>query len=70
MSADYLISTFGGLIALVAIFTLILWTFLPFEVFGMKKRLDRIARRQQRTNELIEHIAATLEELPKKRDDE
>lgn len=58
---DYLLTTFGGAIALLMVFTLILWTFLPFEIFGMKKRLDLLARRQKRTNELLEAIAAHLE---------
>lgn len=63
---DYLVSTFGGAFAVLLFFTLILWAFLPFSVFGIKKRLDRMAARQRRTNELLEYIAQQLGEREEK----
>jgi hypothetical protein len=59
---DYLVSTFGGAFAVLLFFTLILWAFLPFSVFGIKKRLDRMTARQRRTNELLEYIAQRLDD--------
>ena len=47
----------GGLFAIVLFLLLlvlsVLWIALPFAVFGLKSKLERVARESERTNELL-----------------
>lgn len=49
-----------GLLLLLAL----VWIFLPFAVFGIKERLDKLNRIQTETNELLEIIASYLAPPP------
>jgi hypothetical protein len=41
---------------LFAIVLLVLWCVLPFAVFGIKGRLDKLLEEQRRTNELLAQL--------------
>jgi hypothetical protein len=60
---DHLLAA-GGIIgivlAILLVFAAILWIFLPFAVFGVKRRLDLIIVHQRKTNELLQALNAKL----------
>lgn len=53
-------TAFGAGIFLFAALLAILWILVPFAVFGVKGRLDRLIAEQRRTNDLIERQAAEI----------
>jgi hypothetical protein len=59
----------GGLFAIVATLFLIvvgiLWIILPFAVFGLKSRLERVHESNERTNTLLNQICEHLVGLRK-----
>jgi hypothetical protein len=60
---DHLIAAGGILgivLAILLILAAILWMFLPFAVFGVKRRLDLIIAHQRKTNELLEALNTKL----------
>jgi len=52
-----------------AMMTMVLWIFLPFAVFGIKRRLDNILDEQRRTTAAVEEIGQeALSERPQPRE--
>jgi len=52
---------FGGLnliFILLGIALLVLWAFVPFAIFGQKRRLDALIGEQRRTNAILSAMAA------------
>ncbi|KKN39151.1 hypothetical protein LCGC14_0746210 [marine sediment metagenome] len=52
-----------------AMMTMVLWLFLPFAIFGIKRRLDNILDEQRRTTSAVEEIGQeALHERPQPRE--
>ncbi len=58
MGGDFMIA-----IWLLAIFIAILWTFLPFAIFGFQKKMDEQIALQRKTNELLEDLLIHQSEM-------
>jgi len=43
---------------------LVLWIAMPFSVFGVKRRLEKIAEAQERTNSLLEALVEAVRRGP------
>ena len=48
------LAAFSLILALFGLVLAILWILVPFAVFGIKGRLDRLSAEQRRTNDLVE----------------
>ena len=50
------LAAFGSLIFLFGLLLAVLWILVPFAIFGIKGRLDRLIAEQKRTNDLMEIV--------------
>lgn len=63
MTGNSLLSALIPLLVVFALVLAVLWFLLPFAVFGIKRRMDRIEQRLSDTNVLLQ---LQLDELKKK----
>ena len=50
------LAAFGSIIFLFGLLLAVLWILVPFAIFGIKGRLDRLIAEQKRTNDLMEIV--------------
>ena len=48
----------SGILAILIIVTVVRWIFLPFAVFGIKQRIDKVRKELRRANELLEPVGS------------